>query len=84
MMTDAPAPAAGETPLHEHSALIDALGGPAKIRDHIFEKTQAVISTQAISQWRTNGVSWKYRALLDAWARERDLADKVPEGFIVI
>lgn len=66
---------------HAEAALIDRLGGPAKIARWINDKTKDKkrLSSHAVSMWRKRGVSVYFRNIFAELLKEK--GHKVPEGF---
>lgn len=60
--------------MHPHGRLIKALGGSTAIGKILKS------SPQAVNQWRTKGVPWKFRAKVKALCEEREI--RIPKGFI--
>tara|TARA_R110000803_G_scaffold164245_1_gene227968 strand:+ start:740 stop:928 length:189 start_codon:yes stop_codon:yes gene_type:complete len=58
---------------HPHERLVKALGGSTAV-SRIFKT-----SPQAVNQWRTKGVPWKYRARVRLLCEEREI--RIPKDF---
>lgn len=69
--------------VHEHAALIDALGGAAKIAKYISEETGKTITPQGVSMWKGRGIAEKYRRLIVKLARSKRKSNLIPAGFIL-
>lgn len=70
-------------PSAEHSALIDALGGPKVVAKAVSRRiglTDKPLSPQAASMWRRRGIPYRYRLAMVREATERGVA--VPAGFL--
>ncbi len=72
-------PAAAK-PNVDHRDLIDALGGPTKVAAIIKVRTGHVLKPQAVSNWRSRGIPFAYRAALALEAGSRDMG--VPANFL--
>lgn len=70
-------------PSPEHSALIDALGGPKVVAKAVSQRiglTKKPLTPQAASMWRRRGIPYRYRLAMVREAAERGVA--VPAGFL--
>lgn len=47
-----------------HAALIDALGGTVAVAKLVGDANGMGYTPQAVTRWRTYGISWKYRPVL--------------------
>ena len=66
--------------IDRHRALIDSLGGPTAVAAIIFERLEAEMTPQNVSNWRSRGIPSDYRPCLAVVAGERNIG--VPERFL--
>jgi len=78
---------AAARPSIEHRKLIDDLGGPTEVVKMMHVRTGHKLTPQAVSNWRTRGIPFRYRAplALEAGARHIGvpfdfLGEQIPPG----
>ena len=71
---------AAATPSAKQRKLIDDLGGPVSVAKTIKQRTGQTLTPQAVSNWRSRGIPFAYRASLALEAAGRDIG--VPKNFL--
>lgn len=68
------------SPSPEHAKLIEDLGGAAAVARAVVARIGGKLSPQAVSNWKTRGIPFRYRAPLAIEARERGIG--APANFL--
>lgn len=66
-----------------HGEIIDALGGVTVVARRLSDVTGTDVSIGMVSNWKRDGISWRYRPAIVQLARENYQIMKLPDDFLL-